>query len=387
VFAPLPARRLLVGLSSGTSADAVDVAVVEARTCTSTGENNFSLIGGGEVATPSKLRTAINNASSWSISELARRHFQVAEFHAAAALQILGQLKLTPRDIFAVGSHGQTIFHHDGDCKDGTLQVGDLNVLSNSLQIPVVGDFRWADLAGGGQGAPISVYADQVLHGATDASLAIVNLGGIANISLLRKGHDACAWDSGPANGLLDSLMRLETNAEFDENGQLAESGLVNPQILKKLCEIEFFHKSAPKSTGLEMFGSALVEAIRAEWPTISINDLLATFVELACWAICGSLRQFGEVPTRLYLAGGGVRNPLFAKGLRGMLGGDVEIECYSNLGWDSDLREAVAFSLLADAFFLHQAGSWPESTGTGQKCVLGKLAGANFSTLSQLNS
>ena len=381
MYAPLPEQRLLLGLNSGTSADGVDVVLI--RVSGFGLDRKVEVVGGKEFPTPVAMKKAICNASSWTIAELAAWHFRVADLHADVALQCLSDLGIESSEVFAVGSHGQTVFHHSGKSEEGSLQIGDIDVIANRLKIPVVGDFRWADIAAGGQGAPISAFADWVLHRATGSARAILNLGGIANITLLNGDEPPLAWDCGPANGPLDALMRRCGSADFDANGSLAASGSCNRDLLTKLQEIEFFMLEPPKSTGLELFGVEFVEEVCKLAPELKLPDQLATLVELAAWAVAAGLESAGWVGGDLFMAGGGVHNSFLVNRIGNNLGSGTALHNYSELGWNADLRESVAFALLADAHLNGEPASWPRSTGSSHPCVLGKLAGASFSNLS----
>ena len=371
MLAGVPEPRLLLGLCSGTSADGVDVAVV--RIAGRGGQRRVESCGGATVPFPEELRDRIHRAGGGRPDGCARLHGELAECFAGAAHTVLRELGADPSELTAVGSHGQTVFHHDGDPSDGTWQLGDLAVLADRLGVPVVGDFRWSDLAAGGEGAPVSPFADWVLHRRAAASLAVLNLGGIGNLTLLAGEEPPRAWDSGPANGPLDCLVRAETGQACDTDGRLARAGSVIPALLEELQADPFFARPVPRSTGLERFGAALAKRLRMAAPQAELADLLATAVELAAWAVAGSLAAAAWREGPIFVCGGGARNPALIDALGRHLGPSRPLRAYRELGWDPDLREAVAFALLADAFLCREPASWPSTTGVRAPAVLGR--------------
>lgn len=366
--------RLFLGISSGTSADGIDLALI--RVCGRGLDRKIDVLAGGMVSMPQDVQTAVARALDWKLPELAAWHARLGQVFAHAAAEFLDKHRVDPADLCAVGSHGQTVFHHDGDPELGSLQIGEPAILADCLGVPVVADFRTADRALGGQGAPISPFADWVQHHAVEKRLAILNLGGIANLTLLEGADPPRAWDSGPANGPLDCLFRAAGAGKFDQDGALAASGRVIPELLSALQADSYFARSLPKSTGLERFGRTFAARVLAVAPQAQLADRLRTCCALAAWAVADSLgmalgQTAPELQLPLYLCGGGIHNLALVEELRRALPG-CHLDSYQALGGDPDLREAVAFALLADAFVCQEPASWPGTTGCKRPARLG---------------
>ncbi len=380
--------RLVLGMSSGTSADGLDLALI--RVQGSGLQRTVEWIGGEVAPLRPETRAAVRRALKWSVAEYAHWHFQMGAEFAELAADFLARQAREYRQPDFVGSHGQTIYHHDGEPGDGTLQIADSALIATRLACPVVADFRWSDLAVGGQGAPISPFADWVLHHDVAPELAILNLGGIANLTLLRGPKPPAAWDSGPANGPLDALVQIASpgsaaepshdvpSAEYDVDGKLAATGQILPELLAALKDDDYFRRPLPRSTGLERFGRALVAKIDAIAPESSLADRLRTCCSLAAWAVSDSLQTAIGLPAAkislpIYVCGGGGHNPVLLAELAQALPA-ATLRNYSELAGNPDLREAQAFALLADACFLGEFSAWPSTTGGRQPVILGKI-------------
>lgn len=339
-------------------------------------EREVEVVAGGMRAFPDDIRAGVARALDWKLADLAGWHARLGVAFADAAEDFLKEVGVAPQELVAVGSHGQTVFHHDGDPLDGSLQIGEAAWLAERLGVPVIADFRTADRVLGGQGAPVSPFADWVRHHRVGNRLAILNLGGIANLTLLEGSQPPRAWDSGPANGPLDALMRACSAGDFDEGGALALQGQVLPELLAELQRDSYFARSLPKSTGLERFGRAFAGKVRAAAPQASLGDQLRSCCALAAWAVAQSLAEALQTPADalalpLYLCGGGAHNLALVAELRAALP-QAELNSYQELGGDPDLREAVAFALLADAFLAGEPASWPGTTGCRRPARLG---------------
>ncbi len=365
------ARRVL-GLCSGTSADGLDLALVEIEGRGAARGVRF--LAGGVEPLPETLRAALLDPPP-GLAALARLHGDLGRFQARAARCFLDRAGLGPPDL--AGSHGQTVFHHDGDPEDGSLQIGDPAPLARALGCPVVSDFRAADLAEGGQGAPVSPFADWVLHRKTAPEAVILNLGGIANLTLLRGEEPPRAWDCGPANAPLDAAVRQSGLGPCDRDGALARRGRVRPEVLEWILADPFFQRPLPRSTGVERFGAPLVERLTESFPGLLLEDLLATCVEACARAVAASLDRAGGFRGPVFVCGGGARNPALLEALEAALGPQRPLRSYRELGWDPDLREAVAFALLADACWHGEAAAWPSTTGCRRPAVLGRISPA----------
>ncbi|HJM40200.1 MAG TPA: anhydro-N-acetylmuramic acid kinase [Planctomycetota bacterium] len=363
-------KRLLLGMGSGTSADGLDFALlaVEGEGL----EKSAALIADGFTPYSSEIQADILQAGTWNVGKIAQAHLQLGDWMGKQALAFLKAKGVEPEELTAIGSHGQTVYHHDGDCR-GTLQLGDLSVIAERAGVAVVGDFRWSDLAAGGEGAPISPYGDWVLHRQHAPRLAILNWGGLGNITLLEGNSPPRAWDTGPANGPLDALCRAETGDCFDQDGRLGLQGSLLVELFEQLKKDSFFGRSLPRSTGLERFGASFAKKMRRLAPEAKLEDLLATASELAAWSVVQSLdmAKWGGGP--IFLAGGGAHNPCLIKALEARIPSDASLQAFSDLGWNPDSREASAFALLADAFLLREVSAWPGTTGSSRSTALGR--------------
>lgn len=369
--------RLLLGISSGTSADGVDLALVRAQGAGAA--RRVTVLRGAREPMPADLQARARAALQWSLPDLAAAHHDFGRHFGRVARDFLAAAGVAPAELAAAASHGQTVFHHDGNPAQGTLQIGALPLVAHELGAPVVGDFRWADLAVGGQGAPISPFADWTLHRHAAPAVAILNLGGIANLTLLRGDAPPLASDCGPANGPLDALVEAETGAPFDRDGRLAAQGRVLPELAEQLRADPFFSRPLPRSTGLERFGRPLARAVRGRFPAAALPDLLATLADFAAWSVATTLRQAGApAGLPIHLCGGGADNPVLVAALVRQWTGPATIRHYSDLAppgdlrGDGGLREAVAFAILGDAFLLGEPATWTSTTGGRQPALLG---------------
>ncbi|UCC26490.1 MAG: anhydro-N-acetylmuramic acid kinase [Gemmatimonadales bacterium] len=388
----------VVGVISGTSADAVDAALLEVLlpgddpggTGSSARDPRASLVAYRELPFPQATRDRILGASSSTVGtrELAALRRELGEWFGTAVRELLGHAGVDPHEVAAVGSHGQTVWHEPpaaSGAEAGTsLQLGDPSVVAAMSGIPVVSDFRSADLAAGGEGAPLVPWPDQILFAREGQALAIQNLGGIGNVTWLPpRGdpRDPVAFDTGPGNSLLDVAASMATGgrAGFDRDGALARSGRPDEGLLARLMEHRFFRLPPPRSTGREVFGAALVESLARErglepgrpegW-----GDLVATLAAFTVESVRVAYREW-IVPLgadRVVLTGGGARNPVLAEGLRSALA-PLPVETgAAALGMDPDAREAAAFALLAWAFLHGRPGNVPACTGASGPRVLG---------------
>lgn len=360
--------RLWLGLNSGTSADGVDCVLLRVQGAGTARVIVQTAFGSEDL--PADLRAAIRGESGGGWAAFAALHHALGVHFGAVGRRFLEGEGVSPRELTAAASHGQTVFHHDGDPRGGTLQAGALACVAQELGAPVAGDFRWSDLAVGGQGAPISPLGDLLLLGGEEERL-VLNLGGIANLSWLRPGRAPLAWDAGPANGPLDALARAELGRPCDQDGTEAAGGQVLPEVLQALLAEPFFALPAPRSTGLEAFGAPLVGRLRSLAPAASTADLLATACALAAEAVAGSLRREGWKGGEVLLCGGGAANPALLAALAAALP-EARWAPFSACGVDGASREAAVFALLGDALLLGEPASWPSTTGGRAPAVLG---------------
>jgi anhydro-N-acetylmuramic acid kinase len=382
---------LVLGMMSGTSADGIDVAL--ARISGAPPNLNAKLLGHSSVRFPEALRKEILRVAEQqpiTAGELSQLNFRLGKLFGDAALAACRKFRVSPRSISLIGSHGQTIFHQGKPVKflgkpmASTLQIGEPSVIAARTGITTVGDFRPADIALGGQGAPLVPYADYLLYRHAKLGRVSLNLGGIANITVLPracKPQQVVAFDTGPANMLIDALVMHFTRgrARFDKNAQLAAQGRSNPTLLDELLRDPYLKVAPPKSTGREYYGYAYVKKILAlgRRHRAKPNDLIRAATIFAALSVVDALNRFVLRKTKidqLIVSGGGARNPLILAQLSAALPG-IEVLPSSRLGIPEDAKEAFAFALLAYETFHQRPSNVPSATGARGPAILGKIS------------
>lgn len=370
--------ELYAGLMSGTSLDGIDVALVSFA---GEGERPDAarLVAfhteGYEPDFRTRLRRACGEVPTGALSSLS---FALGRRFARALGAALAAAGVEPGQLVAVGSHGQTVWHGPSDAEGGhTLQIGEGAVIAERLGVPVVEDFRVRDVAAGGQGAPLTACFDRLLLGSPDASRAIQNLGGMANVTGLPaegSGGTARAFDTGPGVALIDGAARRLSGGRmaFDEDGRTAAGGTVDEGALAEWLEDPFFEAPPPRTTGRERFGEAALERWLGRHPELSLGDALATLTELTARSAAGAYRFLGFEPEEVYLCGGGARNRELWRRLEERLA-PVPVRPLEALGWDAEAREAAAFALLARQHVLGHPVRLGWATGASGPRRLGK--------------
>jgi anhydro-N-acetylmuramic acid kinase len=382
-----PERRI-VGLMSGTSMDGIDVALVRIRgagLATRATLERFACVPYAAALRERLLAAAAGTPSP--AAEFARLHFDVARAFAAAALAVLRDAALAPADVDAIGTHGQTLFHQGAgggrdDPDAATWQAGSLPVIAALTGIVTIGDFRPADVALGGTGAPLVPYVDFLLRRSDREHRILLNLGGIANLTYLPAGADAgavVAWDVGPANLVLDGLAQSLFGEACDRDGRRAARGHADPAWVASLLAEPYFQRSPPKSAGREEFGAGFVQRMidSGRGRGAHGDDLLATAVEVAAGAVAAALRRpplAGAPQDALYVAGGGGRNLTFVARLAALVS-PLHVASIETLGFDPDAKEALDFAVLANETLHGHAANLPRVTGAERACVLGAIA------------
>lgn len=378
-------QRIMVGLMSGTSMDGIDAAVVritggtgsqpalsvETLACTHRPYHAEERQG---------LQTLLENGTP---EQLTQWDAYLGERFAEVALAAIHETGLQPEAVSAIGSHGQTVWHAPhatlfGKPAGGTLQIGQPDVIAARTGIPVAADFRTRDVAHGGQGAPLVPIADWLLLHCPLESRVALNIGGMANLTVLPAGSTPdtlLAFDTGPGNALIDLAVQWETKGKqpFDKGGALAKQGQVDTQVFQTLLQHPYFHLQPPKSTGRETFGSDLFRQWigTARWN----GSPITTFTELTARTIAGALQTWVLPHTdvkRVIVSGGGVHNQTLMERMCRLLP-DIDWESSKRYGIDPDYKEAIAFALLADAYLHRQPTSFPGTTGVSRPVVLGK--------------
>jgi anhydro-N-acetylmuramic acid kinase len=377
----------VVGMISGTSADAIEAAV-----CEITPLQGAKVVGDVDVNLKKhvsfphvpEVHHWIARAGSLGAREFAEIHRRLGQRFAQACIDAIAASGLRLDQVDLVGSHGQTIYHHSQvpGAERCTCQLGDADCIAELTGLPVISDFRARDIAAGGEGAPISPIADRAFfrplgpHGRR----AVLNLGGIANLAVLDEDpYHILGFDVGPGNALLDRLARRLTGGKlsFDRDGRLASGGIVNQKLLSRLLDHDpFLKRSPPKSTGFEMYGDAFLESLIEEHGRADA-DLLATASEFTARAIALALSDHilaGQQPGELVVAGGGVLNLDLMRRIASAVAPRVVTDS-SKLGVPAQAREAMAFAVIAHRTVLGLPSSWPALTGVSHPVVLGKLS------------
>jgi len=379
-------ERLIAGLMTGTSADAVDAVLVRLK-----GDGlsaTHEVIAERELPLDDELRAevlAVAQAKSVEPERLMRLDVQLAEVYAEAVRTIAEEAGVKVAAIAAIGSHGQTVRHlpRQGSSRALTLQLGSAHTLAERTGITVVSDFRKRDTAAGGEGAPLVPIADWWLFRSDKESRVLLNLGGMANVTWLKKGGslaDVIAFDTGPGNAVLDGLVRAATRglARHDEAGKFAAAGRAHEALLEELLADPFFSLPPPRSTGRERFGDGYAERLQelGEGLGLSLEDTLATAVELTAASIEQAIREHLEPRGKVdavYASGGGVRNVSLMLALRRRLDG-IRLERLDELGVSAGIKEALAFAFLAHLTLCGEAGNVPGATGARRPVVLGSI-------------
>jgi len=391
---------VVAGVMSGTSADGVDVAVCRvASALAKRGTPRVKLLKHVGVAYPKDVRAAVlsaMDADAISVAELARLNWRLGEVYADAVEKAQ---KSVGMKVTLVGCHGQTVYHQGatdrylGKALRATWQMGETAVIAERLRVPVIGDFRPADVAAGGQGAPLVPMLDYCMFRSAKVSRVLLNLGGIGNLTAIPAGADVdgvMAFDTGPGNMVIDACMRRLYEREFDKGGVVARSGDVLREVVETILKEGYFSAVPPKSCGREQFGDAFVSRFMAMCRKAGgredrDEDVVATATALTAASVVDAYRRFvwGHVgqaaplsPVEFVVAGGGTKNDVLVGMLRdGLEPLKMKVRMMEELGIPAQAKEAVAFALMAWLSWNGWAGNVPAATGARRAVVLGKVS------------
>lgn len=376
--------RLVVGLMSGTSADGIDAALT--RITGSGLDTKAELIGFHFLPFDNATRQAILDicgGESGGSREICLLGTHLGKLYAQAVRELLKAAGTDRVDL--IGCHGQTVYHipeateYLGDAIRGTLQIGDPSYLAEEFGCAVVSDFRIRDMAAGGLGAPLVPYTEFLLYRSETEDVALQNIGGIGNITLLPAGctlEEVTAFDTGPGNMVMDALVMKITGGAmgYDDGGKLAASGTVIPELLEWMLSDPYLERQPPKTTGRESYGAAYVEKLLS-FGSYPLIDILTTATAFTAQSIALSLRRFAAtLPARLVIGGGGSRNPTLLRFLQEALP-EVKIQTQEDLGFNSDAKEAIAFAILANDALFGQYNNAPAATGATHGVVMGRIS------------
>jgi anhydro-N-acetylmuramic acid kinase len=363
----------VIGLMSGTSYDAIEAAAADLALEGDT--LRLRPLGHLSVPYPDELRNLIGATlppATTTTQAVCALDTGVGQAFAGAAARALRELCDGSADL--VVSHGQTVHHwvEDGTVR-GTLQLGQPAWIAEATGLPVVSDLRSRDVAAGGQGAPLVGMTDTLLLRALPGTPAALNLGGIANVTVLAPGAEPLAFDTGPANALLDAAVRHFTGgaADYDEGGRRAAAGRTSPELLRALLDDPYYRRPAPKSTGKEHFHLPYLQRALAAAPTPDPDDVLATLARLTAVTVADACRAHGV--TELVVSGGGTRNPVLMRMIGEELPG-VRLRPSDDLGLPSDAKEALAFAVLGFLTVHGLPGTLPSGTGARRATLLGSI-------------
>ncbi len=362
-----------IGVMSGTSLDGVDVvlAAIDDRMVAQQASLSWPI--------PVSLKEAILaicQGQQLTLSQLGQLDSRLGKLFADAVMALLKQENLRPQEIVAIGCHGQTVWHEPLGDAPHTLQIGDNNQIVARTGITVVGDFRRRDIALGGQGAPLVPAFHQALLAHPVERRMVLNIGGIANLSLLFPGQPVRGYDTGPGNMLMDAWIWRQKGQPYDKDAWWARAGNVIRPLLQQMLSDPWFARPAPKSTGREYFNYGWLERQLAHFPGLSGSDVQATLAELTAVSIAEQVLLSGGCE-RLLVCGGGGRNPLVMARLASLLPG-IEVGTTDEAGISGDDMEALAFAWLAWRTIAGLPGNLPSVTGAAQPSVLGAIFPAN---------
>lgn len=381
-------EKYVIGLMSGTSMDGIDAALVKIKN--SGLATSIDLLNFKTFPYPDQLRDellVICQPGQGTVDKICQLNFILGEYFADAALEICKLSNFDISQVDLIGSHGQTIHHLPdkkvlfGKTTGSTMQIAEPAIIASRTGCITVANFRYADIADGGQGAPLIPFFDYLIFKSQDLNRIILNIGGIANITVLEKGctiNSVQAYDTGPGNMVINALMKKNYNKEHDENGAVALSGKISEELLSNLLQHSFFHKSIPKSTGREEFGNQFVERVLGLGNNLKLtsDDVVATVTELTARSIVESL-NFSllsvEEVDEIIISGGGVHNCAIMKSLS---------QCFFNskilrtehFKINGDAKEAICFAVLANETICANPANLPSVTGAIKSKILGSV-------------
>jgi len=377
---------IVAGIMSGTSADGINVALVR---ITGSRVPQLKLLTHHEFPYPKAVRHAVlaaMNSPRAKVADLARLNFLLAELYAEAVRKPERTSRTTAQ---LAGCHGQTLYHQGevapflGRKLAVTWQIGDGSILAARLGIPVVTDFRPADIAAGGQGAPLVPYCDYLLYRHPRVGRIAQNIGGIANLTAIPANAlpaDVIAFDTGPGNMVIDAVAEQLLGIPYDRDGRAAARGAVLDSVLREMLRLPFFRRRPPKTAGREQFGREFVANLIRRCGKASKNDIVATATALTAQSITDGIRRFVVRRPRTYrdliVSGGGASNPMLVAMLRNAVSPlGLQLRFSDEFGMPSQAKEAAAFALLAYQTWNHRPSNLPSATGAKRPAILGKIS------------
>ncbi|HUV05478.1 MAG TPA: anhydro-N-acetylmuramic acid kinase [Armatimonadota bacterium] len=388
-------RLKVVGLVSGASADGIDAALAQIKG--SGPQAQIRLDAYRRYPYSAKMREAVTRAlkpEESRVSDVAALDFALGELFAAAAVDVVRSAGVELSEIDLIGSHGQTVWHSPEQVEIGgmwsvsNLQIGEPSVIAERTGITVVADFRTADMAAGGRGAPLVPYADFVLFASANRNRAVQHVGDVGDVTYIPTGgklDEIMAFDTGPGNLPIDVIVTRLTNGRltYDAGGSLAQAGKPDRVILGQLTRHPFLEKRPPKETAREEFGLQFAEQLLSQWPNVSLENLAATVTAFIAQSIRRNYeRWLPKLPDDIIVGGSGARNPALTRTLTEAFP-RTKLFTYEDFGIGNDAKEALAFALLASEAIYNEPANVPAVTGAEKRVVLGKIVpGRNFRAL-----
>lgn len=358
-----------IGIMSGTSLDGVDVVLAKIS------DSTVKQLAYYYCPMPDELRNAVLSicqGQTTTLRQIGEIDLKLGRLYAQAVLSLLQENNLTRETILAIGCHGQTVWHQPNGEYRFSIQLGDNNQIAALTGITTIGDFRRRDMAWGGQGAPLVPAFHHALLADKNERRIVLNIGGIANLSLLFPNQPISGFDSGPGNILLDAWIVKNRRQHYDKGGQWAATGQVNRNLLAVMLTDPYFIQLSPKSTGREYFNLAWLEKILTQYPVVKTEDVQATLVELTAITICEQINLAGGCNT-LLVCGGGANNSVLMARLGALLS-NTHVVSTDEYGVSSDNMEALAFAWLAARTFSGLSGNLPSVTGAQKETILGAI-------------
>jgi len=361
---------LYIGLMSGTSMDGIDAVLLQIDEAGMRVQSATARTW--DASLQQRLRRAAEDYLHLGLIEFGQLDTIVGREFAQAAEQLLQSSGITAREVRAIGSHGQTVLHQPRDAAPFTLQIGDPNVIAEQLKIDVVADFRRRDVAAGGEGAPLMPAFHLAAFGSPGHYNAVANIGGIANVSLLRADGHVTGFDTGPGNCLMDSWSRQRRGQPYDAQGAWAASGTTHLELLDRMLADPYILRAPPKSTGRETFSDEWLQRALTGF-SLEDADVQATLCEFTARTIAASLSAAGADPERLQVCGGGAFNSNLMNRLKSALP-RTRVETTAVCGIDPQHVEAAGFAWLAHRYLSNLPGNLPSVTGARHPVALGAL-------------
>jgi anhydro-N-acetylmuramic acid kinase len=372
-------QPLFIGVMTGTSCDGIDIAIVRYA-------DKSELLHFTEHPMPQKLREPLLRLASPGMNEIdamGELDRILGDGIAKAVLDSIEQAGLRAEEITAIGNHGQTIRHRPQAQHPFTMQIGSAAAIAEKTGITTISDFRSRDMAAGGQGAPLVPFAHRELFASENQNTAVVNIGGIANVSWLGANGEVTGFDTGPGNMVMDGLMLALSDGRngFDPQGELAATGKICTPLLETLMDHPFLHRPPPKSTGREEFGGQVIDQILS-WPDLCDADRMATASAFTVQNIISGMAYFPEKATQWYICGGGVRNTHLMHQLKEMLS-PAQVDSTDASGIPPQAVEAVCFAILARQTLMGETNTLSEVTGASHAVCGGQITpGRNWQGL-----